>query len=76
MNKLKRSIEFFSEQGDLSMTRLLSFICVLSAMSIALFGILCNRDLGDVSMLCGAFLAAAFGGKIMQKRVECENERE
>lgn len=63
--------ELFSESGDVSMIRVMSLLCCLSAVGIAIHGI--NRNVIDyegLSFLCGTFLSAAFAGKILQKNKE------
>ncbi len=68
--------DLFSEKSDVSMLRLMSLICCLAAIGIAIHGI--NRPVVDYSgltMLCGAFLSAAFIGKVTQKKVEVPTKK-
>lgn len=60
-------LSLFSDSSGLSMMRLLSLICVLTACIIAIYGIIKGHDLNAVAMLCGAFLAAGISGKVVQK---------
>lgn len=61
----------FSQNGQVSMMRLMSLTCVIAAVVIALIGLSKPQiDYSGLSMLCSAFLGAAFGGKIMQKKTE------
>lgn len=63
--------ELFSEAGHYSLMRVMALLCCLTAIGIAMMGI--NKDLVDysgLSLLVSAFLTAAMGGKIMQKRIE------
>jgi len=54
--------ELFSEKGGVSMVRLMSFTCCMTACYIAIRG----GDLGAVT----ALLASGFGGKVAQKHFE------
>lgn len=62
--------DLFSESSDVSMTRFLSFISVMSAVVIAVSAVAKEADLNATSMLCGVFLAAGFTGKVMQRSIE------
>jgi hypothetical protein len=65
--------DLLSESSRASMMRFMSLVCCLAAISIAILGI--NKptiDYSGLSLLCGAFLSAAFGGKIMQKSIEAK----
>lgn len=70
MKLLQALKPFLSELGDLSMMRLLSLICVLTACLIALIGISLNRNAADLALLCGAFLSAGIAGKVVQRKHE------
>lgn len=60
--------ELFSEKGDISMMRLMAFVCCLTSVAIAITGLLKSTpDYSGISMLCGTFLGIAFLGKAMQK---------
>lgn len=63
--------DLFSEKSDVSMMRVMSLISLLTAVSISIAG-MCKvaPDYSGLSMLCGAFLGAAFMGKVTQKSVE------
>jgi len=63
---------FFKDTGDQSMGRLLSFITVLSAVVIACYGIVKGVDLSTLAVLCGTFLGAGIGGKVVQSFAEKE----
>ena len=57
--------------SGVSMMRFMSIICCLAAIVIAIIGL--NKpviDYSGLSLLCGTFLGAAFGGKIAQKNIE------
>lgn len=63
--------KLFSESDEISMVRVMAFICCITAVMIAHKGMCSAKpDYPGMSMLCGTFLGAAFGGKIMQKRYE------
>lgn len=63
--------QMLSEHGSISMMRVLSLVSCVAAIVIAIMGL--NKpqiDYSGLSLLSGAFLSAAFGGKIMQKKIE------
>ncbi len=66
-------MEFFKETGSLSMMRLMSFTCVLAAVSIAVVGIYKGSDLGSLGVLVSSFLIPAFTGKAAQSFTEKSN---
>jgi hypothetical protein len=67
--------ELLSEKGSISSLRVMSLICVLAACGIALMGMLRPViDYSGLSLLCGTFLGAGFGGKVMQKKTEVKEE--
>ena len=45
----------FSESSDVSMMRLLSFVCVISACVVACTGLYKGANLSELSILCGTF---------------------
>lgn len=68
--------QLFSDGGSVSMMRVMSIICCIASIILAIIGL--NRtpiDYSGLSLLCGAFLSAAFGGKIMQKRIEADGSK-
>lgn len=63
--------ELFSDSGSVSLMRVMSLLCCLSAIVIAIIGVSKSQvDYSGVSLLVSSFLTAAMGGKIMQKRIE------
>jgi hypothetical protein len=62
----------FSETGDVSMMRLLSLICVLSASAIGLKVATVGGDMGTAAVLCSTFLSAGIAGKVLQKKDEAK----
>lgn len=63
--------ELLAEKGTQSMIRLLSLLCIITASTLAFIGISAsNHSLESVSVLCGTFLAAGMGAKVMQKKYE------
>lgn len=67
--------QLFSETGDVSMTRFLSFLCVISAVSIAVVGV---ANAQDVTGLVATFLTAGLTAKVTQRFAEVkesENEK-
>lgn len=63
-------VQLFSSNSVVSAMRVMSLICVVSAVGLGWYGILENRDLVALSVLCGTFLTAAFTGKVAQKAQE------
>lgn len=71
---MKRFIyELLSDKGSVSMMRLLSLVCVITASGIAIHAVTIGSDLNATSVLCGTFLGAGIGGKIAQKVTEVKN---
>lgn len=65
--------DLFSERGGTSMMRVMGFMSCSAAIVVAILGI--NKpqpDYSGISLLVSAFLTAAMGGKIMQKRIEVD----
>jgi len=63
--------QLFSDSGSISAMRVMSIICCLAAILIAIVGLHKDApDYGGLSTLCGTFLGAAFGGKVVQKQIE------
>ena len=69
-------LEMMSEKSKVSLTRFVTLLCVLTAIFIAIYGTLHSMDLSSLSVLCGVFLGAAFGGKVSQKFAENKSEKE
>lgn len=63
-------IQLFSSNSAVSSMRVMSMICILSAVGLGWYGITQNRDLTGLSILCGTFLTAGFTGKAVQKKME------
>ena len=65
--------ELLNEKGTISSIRVMSFIPLLTAVSIAIVGISkANPDYSGLSLLVSTFLSAAFIGKISQKSIEAK----
>lgn len=63
--------ELLSDSGSISVMRVMSLLCCLAAIAVAVMGL--NKpqvDYSGVSLLVSSFLTAAMGGKILQKRIE------
>jgi hypothetical protein len=59
--------DLFSESSDVSMTRFLSFVCVISGCILAFYGVYKAQDTaGVVTVLLGAGL----GAKVWQRSIE------
>lgn len=64
--------ELFTERnGKISLMHVMSALCCLTAIGIAIYGISKPApDYSGMSLLCGTFLTAAMGGKIMYKKMD------
>lgn len=71
--------DLFSDSSSVSMIRVLSFICVLTASGVAVHAVSVGANLDGVSVLCGTFLGFGISGKVSQKWLEnktgTENEK-
>lgn len=67
---MDKFLQFFKDTGNYSMTRLLSFVCVVAALLISLVVVWKGQSLDSAVGLVSVFLAAGFGGKIAQKFAE------
>ena len=65
--------DLFSDSGSVSMVRVLSLICILTASGVAIHAVSVGSNLDSASVLCGVFLGAGIGGKVAQKAVEVKN---
>lgn len=63
--------QLLSETGTLSMVRFLSLVCVVTAALLSLLGLYTTQhSLESVAILCGTFLGAGMGAKVLQKKYE------
>ena len=63
--------QLFSENSGVSMMRIMSILALLAGIGIALYGMTkLPVDYSGITLLTSVFLSAAFGGKVMQKRIE------
>ena len=63
--------ELFSENSTISSMRVMCMIALLSAVGIAIAGIMRPTvDYSGLTMLVTAFLGAAMTGKLVQKNIE------
>lgn len=69
-------LSLFSENGDISSMRVMAVLALLMAGTIAILGLYKTSDLTGLSMLVGAFLASAFGGKVAQRAYEVEGNKQ
>jgi len=63
-----------SENGTISCVRFIHIVSTFVAASIAIIGLIQNRDLSQLSILCGSFIVPASAAKVFQKNVETKNE--
>lgn len=69
-------LKLVSEKSEISSMRVMSLFSVLSATGLAVYGINKGQPLDSLSILCGVFLGAAFGGKVSQKFAENKEPKE
>ena len=63
--------DLFSESGSISMMRVMSILSLLAGIGVAYVGLSKPVvDYSGISLVVSVFLSAAFGGKVMQKRIE------
>jgi hypothetical protein len=62
--------ELFGDSGSVSMIRVLSLICVLTACLIGLKVTVMGGDMSTAAVLCSTFLGFGIGGKVTQKWTE------
>lgn len=67
--------QLLSDKGSVSSMRVMSLSCVLTAIMIAIIGLMKPAvDYSGLALLCGTFLGAGFGGKIAQKKSELPDQ--
>lgn len=69
-------MSLLSDQGNLSMTRFMSLICVAAALVISIVCLLRGQPADSVVGLVSVFLGAGFGGKVMQSFAEAKEKSE
>ncbi len=68
-------LDLFKDNSSVSMMRMLSLICVLTASMIAFYSVYAGKDLNAVSILVGVFLGSGIGGKVAQKISEVKVDK-
>lgn len=63
-------LKLFSVDSGVSSTRVMSVMCVCSAIFFALVALFKGSDLEKAAWVVTAFLVPAFGGKVLQKKYE------
>lgn len=64
----------FSEGSEISSMRIMAMISLLIAGGLAVAGMYKGVSATELSILCGVFVGAAFGGKVGQKFAENKAE--
>jgi hypothetical protein len=59
-----------SESGTISCVRFLHVVSIFTAAAIAIMGIVKDKDLSQVSILCSTFIVPASAAKVFQKNME------
>lgn len=67
--------DLFSDTSSVSMMRVLSLICILTASAIGLKVATLGGDMSTAAVLCSAFLTAGISGKVLQKNIEVNGEK-
>lgn len=62
--------KLIASRSGVSSMRVMSLVALLAAIAVAFYGLHQGSELSGLSMLCGTFLASAFGGKVAQKSIE------
>lgn len=60
----------FSSKSEVSSMRVMCMVSLALGGGIAVYGIVKDRDLSALAVLCSVFVGAAFGGKVGQKFAE------
>lgn len=76
MNSIKDFLsKLVSQNPGVSTLRVMSLLSLVTAICIAAYGMhKVPIDYSGLSLLCGTFLGAAFGGKIAQKSQEKKDD--
>lgn len=70
-------IDLLSQKSSASTMRVMSIMALLTGIVLAFIGIFKDSvDYMGLSALVGVFLGAAFGGKVMQKRIENSHDKD
>lgn len=68
--------ELFSEDSGVSMMRIMSILALMAGIGIAFYGMTkLPVDYSGIALLTSVFLSAAFGGKVLQKRIEADGTK-
>lgn len=68
--------QLFSESSGVSMMRIMSFLALTAGIGIAFYGMTkLPVDYSGIALLTSVFLSAAFGGKVLQKRIEADGSK-
>lgn len=59
-----------SESGSVSMTRVMSALCIVMSCIIIIYGMIRGIDLNSLAGICSTFLGFGFGAKVVQKSLE------
>ena len=62
--------DLLREDSKVSTTRLMSLMCVISAIIIVILGLYLGKELTGLATISGTFLGPAFAAKVFQKNME------
>lgn len=63
-------LKLLAEDSNLSMTRFLSLVCVITACLVLVYGVIKGSDLESFVGICSTFLGFGLGAKVMQRHIE------
>jgi type III secretory pathway component EscR len=69
-------VKLFGENGSISMMRVMSLLSLFAGIGTSFVGL--SKPIVDysgIALLVSVFLSAAFGGKVMQKRIEIDGAK-
>jgi hypothetical protein len=65
----------FKSDSEVSSMRVMSMISLLTGCYIGISGLYQGKNLSELAILCGTFLGAAMGGKVLQKQTELKGDK-
>jgi hypothetical protein len=65
----------FENNGKVSSMRVMSMISLLTGCYIGISGLYQDKNLSELSILCGTFLSSSMAGKVFQKVQEIKGDK-
>lgn len=63
-------LKLIAEDSNLSMTRFLSLVCVVTACLVLVYGVIKGSNLESFVGICSTFLGFGLGAKVIQRQIE------